>query len=353
MKKIALITDQHFGCRNNSPYFLKKMLDFYDNIFFPYLIENNIKELLILGDTFDCRKTININILNTFDTFYFKRLEDLKINVTMILGNHDIFHRDTITINSINRLETQFKNIKIIKGFEDLEINGVTIGFCSWVVENKKPEFYTYLKSSKADILCGHFEINGFDMIQGHPCENGEQLNIFSKFKKVISGHFHVRSTKNNITYISNQIQMSWCDYELKKGFAVLDTSNLDITFIDNPVSIYEKILFTTVIDITKFDYQFYNHKIVRIYTNREHMKDRKFDLFLDKLANLVHKYEVMPLDSISLDLTQPIEYSNDTKKLIVNYIAALELKSNAKEIQDTLLSLYDEALVKNASDIS
>ena len=41
--KIALITDTHFGARNDSLIFSDYMRDFYTNQFFPYLKENNIK----------------------------------------------------------------------------------------------------------------------------------------------------------------------------------------------------------------------------------------------------------------------------------------------------------------------
>ena len=40
--KIALITDTHFGARNDSQIFSDYMRDFYTNQFFPYLKENNI-----------------------------------------------------------------------------------------------------------------------------------------------------------------------------------------------------------------------------------------------------------------------------------------------------------------------
>ena len=43
--KIALLNDTHFGARNDSPAFLEYFMRFYNEIFFPYLQENNIKTL--------------------------------------------------------------------------------------------------------------------------------------------------------------------------------------------------------------------------------------------------------------------------------------------------------------------
>ena len=49
--KVAIITDQHFGCRKNSKLFHDYFLKFYNDIFFPYLEENNITTIIDMGDT--------------------------------------------------------------------------------------------------------------------------------------------------------------------------------------------------------------------------------------------------------------------------------------------------------------
>ena len=53
--KIALLNDTHFGCRNDSPHFVQYQSRFYDEVFFPYLKEHNIKTLIHLGDVVDRR----------------------------------------------------------------------------------------------------------------------------------------------------------------------------------------------------------------------------------------------------------------------------------------------------------
>ena len=57
--KIALITDTHFGARNDSQAFAKHFYQFYSKVFFPYLDEHNIKTVVHLGDIVDRRKYIN------------------------------------------------------------------------------------------------------------------------------------------------------------------------------------------------------------------------------------------------------------------------------------------------------
>ena len=57
--KYALITDTHFGVRNDSQILLEYQKKFYDEIFFPYLDKNDIKHIVHLGDLVDRRKSIN------------------------------------------------------------------------------------------------------------------------------------------------------------------------------------------------------------------------------------------------------------------------------------------------------
>ena len=64
--KIALLNDTHFGVRNDSPMFMEYQNKFYNELFFPYLQENNIKTLIHLGDVVDIRKFINHNTANNF-----------------------------------------------------------------------------------------------------------------------------------------------------------------------------------------------------------------------------------------------------------------------------------------------
>ena len=88
--KIALLNDTHFGCRNDSPHFINYQNRFYDELFFPYLIENKIDTLVHLGDVVDRRKFINHNTAHNFRLKFWNRLQELNIDTHVILGNHDL-----------------------------------------------------------------------------------------------------------------------------------------------------------------------------------------------------------------------------------------------------------------------
>jgi hypothetical protein len=52
---------------------------FYDKVFFPFLVENNIGVVYQLGDLFDRRKFINFNSLYLSRQYFFNKLKNLNI----------------------------------------------------------------------------------------------------------------------------------------------------------------------------------------------------------------------------------------------------------------------------------
>ena len=92
--KVALITDTHAGARNDSPVFNDYFMDFYDNVFFPYLKENNISTMIHLGDIFDRRKYVNFRTLQSWRENFVFRLWREKIDSHFIIGNHDLHNRN-------------------------------------------------------------------------------------------------------------------------------------------------------------------------------------------------------------------------------------------------------------------
>ena len=69
--KLALITDLHFGVRNDHSAFADFQEKFYNNIFFPYIKDNDIDTIVDLGDTFDRRKYINFVSLDRAKRMFF------------------------------------------------------------------------------------------------------------------------------------------------------------------------------------------------------------------------------------------------------------------------------------------
>ena len=102
--KIAIITDQHFGCRKNSKVFHDYFLEFYNNIFFPKLEELGITTIVDMGDTFDSRKGIDFAALSWAKDNYFDRLSQMGCTIHTIVGNHTAYYKNTNDVNAVDLL---------------------------------------------------------------------------------------------------------------------------------------------------------------------------------------------------------------------------------------------------------
>lgn len=322
--RIAIITDQHWGIRGDAQLFLENMLLFYDNVFFPYLEKNAIKQVLILGDTFDRRKYVNIHTLHVFRHKFLNRLRDLDVDVKMIYGNHDIFYRNSNEVNSIDFIAKEYSNVEVVETHKIFDFDGFKLGMISWINSSNLDSSMEFIKTADCDLLCGHFEIKSFEMVKGSFCENGFDKSIFNRFEQVFSGHFHVISTDRRIQYLGNPHQTNWGDHGLKKGFWVFDTATREKEFVENPYNLYEKIPYSDDFDLLKFDYDSYTNKIVRVYVKSfEVTNKKKLDLFIDRLGTKcfsVELQEMTPNADMSDDEVVDL-VGSDTSAMIDQYI--------------------------------
>ena len=181
--KIALLTDTHFGARNDNLNFNEYFYNFYEGIFFPYLQQNNIKHCIHLGDVMDRRKYASYRILQDFRERFIQPFLHLKIDLHILIGNHDIYFRNTNDLNSVNELlGGRHDNIHIYSEAQEVEFDGFPILMMPWI--NTQNEIYSFgmMDESKSNTMMGHFEISGFEMHGGHFSEHGLDKNEFKSF---------------------------------------------------------------------------------------------------------------------------------------------------------------------------
>ena len=83
--KILLITDQHFGVRNDNQHFINHYKKFYNEIVVPFIKASKISMVIALGDTFDKRRSINFMSLNEAKEMWFNPLEEMGVRMHMCL----------------------------------------------------------------------------------------------------------------------------------------------------------------------------------------------------------------------------------------------------------------------------
>ena len=83
--KIAIVTDTHFGARNDNLNFNEYFFKFYENIFFPTLKERGITTCVHMGDVVDRRKYISYRIANDFRSRFIEKFKELNIDDNSIV----------------------------------------------------------------------------------------------------------------------------------------------------------------------------------------------------------------------------------------------------------------------------
>ena len=180
--KIALLNDTHFGCRNDNPAFIEFQNKFYNEQFFPYLQQNNIKCLVHLGDVVDRRKFINHNTAHNFKKVFWDRLDDMGIETHIIIGNHDTYYKNTNEVNALQNLNISDNSI-VYTHATDVELDGLKILFIPWICDDNHAETIRTIDNSTASIAMGHLEISGFEMHNGHMNAQGLETAMFKRFE--------------------------------------------------------------------------------------------------------------------------------------------------------------------------
>ena len=188
--KILLITDQHFGVRNDNQHFINHYRRFYSKVVIPFIKASGIKEVISLGDTFDRRRYINFHSLDEAKEMWFDQLIKLGCNHTMLIGNHDIYYKNTLKINAPHEILGEY-NFDVIDKPTTKSYDGTDILMLPWICDDNKSEVFEAVQRSKAPVLMGHLELNGFEAHPGHIMESGMDGTFFNKFKRVFSGHYH------------------------------------------------------------------------------------------------------------------------------------------------------------------
>lgn len=345
--RVAIITDQHFGARNDSTAFLDFYERFYNDTFFSTLDSNNIESVLILGDTFDRRKYVNFYSLDRAKKMFFDKLEERGIKVFMIAGNHDTYFKNTNEVNSPELLLAEYTNIHLINKAQDIIVHDTPICFVPWICPDNYEESIETINTSNAEICMGHFEIAGFAMYRGMESHEGLSKNLFQRFDMVFSGHYHHRSDDGHIYYLGNPYELTWQDYNDPRGFHLFDLQTRQLEFIRNPNTMFERVEYDdSLIDPSVADYTHLSNKYVKIVVVNKN-DFYKFDKFITKVYN-VNPYEVKIIEDFSEFSEGEIDSDinlEDTLDVLSNYIDSVETDLDKDRVKTFMKSLYTEAI--------
>jgi len=352
--KIALVTDLHFGVRNDNAAFADYQEKFFNDIFFPYLKQHNITTVVDLGDTFDRRKYINFASLKRSKKMFFDPLVQNGYEVHVLVGNHDSFYKNTLDINSINLLAEHYNNIRIYDTPQIATFDNLDIMMVPWICADNNDKVTTLCKETKAQVLFGHLELSGYQMYKGQAIHHGMDDDWLKKFDVVCTGHYHTKSTKGNINYLGCPYEMTWSDYDDPKGFHIFDTETRELTFIENPYRMFHKIHYNdsdkTMEQVVNDNFEKLSGCFVKVIISEKN-NPYWFDIFIEKLEKNDPIHVQVVEDHLHLDVESDddiVSEAEDTITILQKYIDNLEAKVDKKNLEKTIKDLYQEALSVN-----
>ena len=342
--KVAIITDQHFGMRKGSQIFHDYMKMFYDNIFFPTLEKHGIDTVIDLGDTFDNRKSIDFWSLDWAKENYYSKLAEKDIRVYTVVGNHTSYYKNTLDLNAVNLLLGEYPNIIQITRPETFRIGGLDICFIPWICVDNETETYEEISKTNAKIAMGHLELSGFEAHPGYIMEHGMSVDVFAKFKKVLSGHFHHRSSSGTVHYLGNPYQMYWNDFGDVRGFHLFDTETMGLKFIKNPYDMFAKIYYNdTVNNPDLMNMNEYANKFVKLIVEKR-TNYYAYDSLIERLYQAgVHDLKIIDNTNDDINPSGDIEIEG-TLSFLEKYIEEIDYEDK-DTLKSIIGSIYSESL--------
>ena len=340
---IACLTDTHFGAKKTSQHLHDYFELFYKNVFFPTLKEKNIKTIIHMGDCFDNRKSIDFKALEWSKRVVFDPAAEMGINIHLVTGNHDVYFKNTNSVNSPELLLQTYPNIRTYSDAAEVNIGGLKILFLPWINQENEAKTLKLIEKTTSKCAMGHLELQGFRVNRQLIMEHGLESKLFEKFERVYSGHYHTRSNNGKVFYLGNPYEMYWTDVNDTRGFHIFDTETLEHTPINNPYKLFYNIYYEDT-PYQLFDTTEYENKIVKVIV-RKKSKPKDFEKFIDKLytagiqdLKIVENFEIQENEDFEIDEEE------NTMSILNRYIDEAEFEFDKNIIKGIFQDLYRQA---------
>ena len=337
--KYILVGDTHWDTNSNQDFLDNQLVLWYDQII-PMCLKENIDTIIQVGDITHNRNSIRLNtqyhMMKLFDTL---KLYDIKL--ITIIGNHDCFYKESRQIYSMQIFEKAYDNITVIT--EQTKMKNMLL--VPWLVEDEQVQL-----DSDVEIIIGHFEISSFNVTRTFQATHGLDKSTF-KDVKVLSGHYHLKQSQDNIHYIGTPVQENWSDFKEAKGFYIFDNVKNETQFVKNTssskhvkvtINIEDKTAlveglydedFTININ-SKTDYSIFKNAKIKIYANKQVALVKKI---IEELDSVCYKWslEIITKD-IEFDIEAQVEEAKEWS-LEQNMIELVD--DDDKELTNDLLT--------------
>jgi hypothetical protein len=278
----------------------------------------------------------------------FDKMRELGITFHTLLGNHDIFFKNTHAVSSsMLLLQESYDNIIVYSEPTTIEIAGTEIAIIPWLTKENEETTTAFMQTgTSAKIAFGHFELSGFEMDRGNRMSHGISSSKLSKFHTVYSGHYHHKNDNGHVFYLGTPYQITWIDHGSQKGFHVWDSVSLDIEHIPNDDNIFIELVYDdSVYQWDNFDFASLKDKFVKLSViNKTELY--KYDIVMSRI------YGACPADVKIIETVFEIDSENDekidveaTSVTLEKYIDGFDTHLDKPMLKSIMRLLYTEAL--------
>lgn len=255
--KILIFSDLHIHPHKKSSERLKDCLDALEWVF-ETARRANVQNIVFLGDLFHDRQKIDVLAYQRAFEIVERHMSSSSLRLTLLLGNHDLWHYERLDVSSVNPLRT-IRGVRVVDSPSVVEISDGTedfyMGFLPYthspVEDLKKVEksWKSDVKGEHRRVLGGHIAVDGAlwnvrhntlsdvtvehegDMVKVGP-------DIFKNWDRVFLGHYHAaQKMSDSVEYVGSPLQLSFGEADQKKHILVYDTLNDSSTYVENDFS--------------------------------------------------------------------------------------------------------------------
>jgi DNA repair exonuclease SbcCD nuclease subunit len=356
MSKVALVSDLHFGAHSDDKKFQDSQFAFMEQMVNDCK-ERGIEKIFVLGDLFDTRHAVNVLTINRVVDF-FKRHEG-EVIWYIILGNHDLYYKNSMDVSSLVVLD-RIKNVCIIDKPRRIRLDTARCEeegkdhdtlLLPWVTDYE--EFRNTVEkkhtiTSGITRLFGHLDVLGakMDIFNNRAGQGFDKDELFKHWKHIYTGHYHIHSETTQgdckLTYLGSPYQLNRSEIE-PKGFYILDTYTEELEFVKNEHCIeYKKLKYP---EMPENPEEFIRGHIIDVEISWEDSKYMtKVNDYLEKLESYGPAYPVNPIYQRRRETT-PTEKIDVSKITILSlgkrYIDDCEDIKNKSKVFQAFKELY------------
>ena len=357
LKRLFVLGDLHLGVRNNSIEWSNIQSSFLLDFFLPKLDELGFNPdedgLVQLGDWHHVRESTNNRILSVSHEIANAFNKKFK-HIFVILGNHDVYYKDNNSIHSLKGFDTLFPNFNIYEEPCSIKLGNHNFLMLPWVENLTQLQKYVKDNSKKCDYIFCHADYTNAKLNNFVKVSHGLKNKDISTYKKVYSGHIHIRQEENNFLYVGTPYEMDRGDCGNTKGFYILDISkdNIKEQFIENTHS--PKHIKIDMFDLLEMNLleikKLFNNNFVDIKIESKLSQKVQYSQFTEYIKDFNHRrLEFYPYNSELLEATlSNVEindnYEFDIHKLLKEKLVALSFDSDkSTKITNYFNKIYNQ----------